>query len=183
MIEKCNNSFAPSSDKLTWTYIKYIIRDKECISKFIDITNTCIDLEHWPSYFKISKMVVIPKPNKNSFDSPKLYHPIVLLNTIGKLFDKMIGEHLQFHIIFNNFIHLSQLSGLKQRSIMDIGVTLTHIIQSGWIRNLTTSTLASDIAQFFSFLNHQLLFLILDKAGLDCKISNFLLITIKSCLV
>ena len=129
-IEKCNNLSALGLDKLIWTYIKSIIRDKECISKFINITNTCIDLGHWPSHFKTSNTVVIPKPNKTSFDSPKLYCPIILLNTIGKLFKKIIRECLQFHTISSNFIYPSQLRGLKQRSTMDVKVVLTHIIQS-----------------------------------------------------
>ena len=128
---------------------------------------------HWPSHFKTSNIVVIPKPNKTSFDLPKLYCPIVLLNMIGKLFEKMIEEWLQYYTISNNFIHSSQLGGLKQRFTTDMGVTLTHIIWSGWIKNLTTSTFAFDIAQFFPSLNHQLLPLILDKAGLDCKILTF----------
>ena len=85
----------------------------------------------------------------------------------------MIGEHLQFHTISNNFIHSSQLEGLKLRSTMDAEVVLTHIICLGWAKNLTTSTLAFDIAQFFPSLNHQLLPLILDKVGLDWKISIF----------
>ena len=50
---------------------------------------------------------------------------------------------------------------------------LTHIICSEWIKNLTMSTLAFDITQFFSSLNHQLLLLILDKAGLDQRVSIF----------
>jgi len=70
-------------------------------------------------------------------------------------------------MISNNFIHPSQLRGLKLRSTMDAGVVLTHIIHSEWAKNLTTSTLAFNIVQFFPFLNHQLLSLILDKAGLD----------------
>ena len=86
---------------------------------------------YWPSYFKTSTMVIIPKPNKTTFNSPKLYYPIVLLNTIGKFFEKMIGECLQFHMISNNFIYYSQLGDLKQRSTTDTGVTLIHIIQSG----------------------------------------------------
>ena len=85
----------------------------------------------------------------------------------------MIGEHLQFHTISNSFIHYSQLGGLKQRSTTDTGVVLTYIIHSGWIENLIMSTLAFDITQFFPSLNHQLLFLILDKMGLDQKVSNF----------
>ena len=56
---------------------------------------------------------------------------------------------------------------------MDTGITLTYIIWLGYVKNLTTSILAFDIAQFFSSLNHQLLPLIMDKTGLDCKISTF----------
>jgi len=102
-----------------------------------------------------------------------LYQLIVLLNTIGKLFEKIIGDHLQFHTISNNFIYRSQLGGLKQKSTTDAGVILTYIIYSEWVKNLTTSTLAFDIAQFFPSLNHQLFPLILDKAGLDQRVSIF----------
>ena len=118
-------------------------------------------------------MIIIPKPNKSAYNSPKLYWLIVLLNTIEKLFKKMIGERLQFHTISNNFIHQSQLGDLKQRSTTDAGVILTHTICLEWVKNLITSTLTFNIAQFFPSLNHQLLFLILDKAGLDHKVSNF----------
>ena len=76
-------------------------------------------------------MVIIPKLNKSAYDSLKAYYPIVLLNMIGKLFKKMIGERLQFHTIANNFVHQSQLGGLKQKSTTDSGVVLTHIIWSG----------------------------------------------------
>ena len=50
---------------------------------------------------------------------------------------------------------------------MDAGVILTYIIHSGWVKNLITSTLAFNIAQFFPSLNYQLLPLILDKTYLD----------------
>ena len=173
MIKKCNNSSALGLNKLTWSHLKSIIRSEDYICKFINIANTCINLGHWLSHFKTSTIVVIPKPNKVMFDSPKLYHPIVLLNTIGKLFEKMIGECFQFHTISNNFIHSSQLRDLKQRSIMDTGVALTHIVRSEWVKNLSMSALAFNITQFFPFLNHQLLSLILDKADLNHKISTF----------
>jgi len=50
---------------------------------------------------------------------------------------------------------------------------LTYIIQSGWVKNIQTSTLASDIAQFFPSLNHQLIPLILNKAKSNPKVSKF----------
>ena len=172
-IEKCNNLSASSSDKLTWSHIKRIIKSEKCIIRFIDIANTCINLGHWSFYFKKSMTVITFKPNKIIYDSPKFFYPIVLLNTMEKLFEKMIGEQLQFLMILNNFIHPCQLSSLKQRSTMDADITLIHFTWSGWVKNLSTSILAFNISQFFPLLNHQLLSLIIDKAGLDWKVSTF----------
>ena len=118
-------------------------------------------------------MVIISKLNKPAYDSPKSFCPIVLLNTLSKLIKKVIAKRLQFHIVKNDFIHPSQLGGLKFKSITDAGIALTHIIWSGWIKNKTTSTLAFDIAQFFSSLNHYMLILFLTKVGLDPKVIFF----------
>ena len=56
-----------------------------------------IELEYWPLYFKRSTTIVIPKPNKKSYNSPKSFRPIVLLNIVGKLIEKVIRERLQFN--------------------------------------------------------------------------------------
>ena len=118
-------------------------------------------------------MVVIPKPNKTSYNNPKAFRPIVLLNTLGKLIEKVIAERLQHLVASNDFIHPSQLGGLKFKSTTDAGIVLTHLIRSGWAKGRSTSSLAFDISQFFPSLNHRLLVLILEKAGLDAKVTNF----------
>ena len=139
----------------------------------IRITNTCIDLGYWLSHFKKSTTVVISKSNKPSYNNSKLFRPIVLLNTVGKLIEKVISNRLQFHVALNSFIHLSQLGGLKFKSTTDAGIMLMHIIHLGWVKNLSTSTLVFDTAQFFSSLNHHFLTLILRKVGFDLYIANF----------
>ena len=117
--------------------------------------------------------IIIPKPNKESYDFPKDFRPIILLNTISKLIEKVIGERLQFQSISNKFIYQCQLEDLKQQSTTDTEVVLTHFIYTGWVKNLSTSTLAFNIAQFFPSLNHQLLSLILFKVSFDPKILLF----------
>ena len=117
--------------------------------------------------------MIISKPNKPAYDNPKFFCPIVLLNTISKLIEKVIAERLQFHIVNNDFVHSSQLGGLKFKSTTDAGIVLTHIIQSGWVKNKTTSILAFDIAQFFPSLNHHLLTHSLSKVGFDPKVISF----------
>ena len=57
--------------------------------------------------------------------------------------------------------------------MIDAGVAFTHIVQTGWVKNLSTSTLAFDITQFFPSLNHWLLTLIMKKAGFDNWIVSF----------
>ena len=153
-ISKCADSSLPGPDRLTWHHWKIIVKNNACLSNVINITDACINLGHWPRYFKVSTMVVIPKPNKPLYDNPKAFRPIVLLNTLGKLIEKVITERLQFTVASNNFIHPSQLGGLKFKSTADAGIALTHIVRSGWAKGKATSSLAFDISEFFPSLNH-----------------------------
>ena len=118
-------------------------------------------------------MVIISKPNKLLYDLSKSFCPIVLLNTLGKLIEKVIGERLQFHVVSNNFIHSSQLEGLKFKLTTDVGIALMHIIRSDWTRNHLTSTLAFNIVQFFPSLNHHFLTRVIHKVGLNNHVVNF----------
>ena len=103
----------------------------DCLSKIINIADACINLEHWPEYFKISTTVIISKLNKQFYDNLKAFCSIVLLNILSKLIKKAIAERLQFTVVANNFIYSCQLGGLKFKSTADAGITLTHIVQSG----------------------------------------------------
>ena len=128
---KCNNSSALGPDKLTWWHLKVILKHNVCFSHIINIVDAYINLGHWPNHFKWSSMVIIPKSNKLAYDNPKSFYPIVLLNTLSKLIEKVITERLQFHVVKNDFIHSSQLGGLKFKSTIDAGIVPTHIIQLG----------------------------------------------------
>ena len=172
-ITKCNNSSISRPNKLLWSHLKHILKDKMYLKNLVNIVNSCFDLGFWPSYFKISTTIVIPKPNKILYNSPKVFRPIILLNTLGKLIERVIDERLQFHVVSNNFIHQSQLGSLKFKSTLDTGVALTYFIHIGWVKNLSTSSLVFDISQFFPLLNHHHLSLILKKVGFDFYIVQF----------
>ena len=172
-IINCNDLSAPGPDRVSWGHLKHVIKNKSYLRNIICITNACFDLGHWPNHFKKSTTIVIPKPNKSTYDLLKSFRPIVLLNMLGKLIKKVIGKRLQFQAILNNFIHQSQLGGLKFKFTSDAGIFLTHFIRTGWIKHLSTSTLVFDIAQFFPLLNHHFMSLILDKVGFGPQVINF----------
>ena len=93
---------------MSWKHLKVIIKDDICLNKFVNIANTCINLDYW------SLSIIIPKPNKASYNSPKMFWSIVLLNMLRKLIKKVIRKRLQFQAISNNFVHPNQLGELKQ---------------------------------------------------------------------
>jgi len=72
-IAKCSSLSTPSLDHISWRHLKSLITNDRCLQKIVQIANTCIDLEFWPSHFKLSNTVVIPKPNKSNYNSPKSF--------------------------------------------------------------------------------------------------------------
>jgi len=176
-IDKCLNSLSPGPDHVIWRHLKPLITDKTCLNKIVNLANMCISVGFWPEHCKESKSIIIPKPNKASYNTTKAFRPIVLLNTLGKLIEKVISHRLQFHLLDNGFLDPNQLGGIRQRSTIDMGMYLTHLIQTGWTKGCHTSVIAFDIAQFFPSLNHEFLSLCLAKAGLNANVLKFIIPT------
>jgi len=51
---------------------------------------------------------------KPTYSTPKSFRPIVLLNTVGKLIEKMISNCLQFDMIKYDLVHPNQVGGVRQ---------------------------------------------------------------------
>ena len=85
-----------SPNRLLWSHFKYVLKDNLCLQNIIRIANAYLNLSYWLAYFKILTTIVIPKPNKALYNMFKSFRPIVLLNTLSKLIEKVIGNRLQF---------------------------------------------------------------------------------------
>ena len=153
--------------------MKVVLESHKAIHILLDLANACIQVGHWPKHFKYSILVIIPKPGKPSYPTPKLFRPIVLLNTIGKLIEKMISNRLQFNMIKFDLVYPNQVGGVRQRSTEDDRLFLTHLVLTGWAKGKKTSVVAFDIAQFFPSLNHAMLLAILQKQGFSCIVTKF----------
>jgi len=94
VLKACSNVSVPGSDHITWGYLKIILANNTCAVGILSLANACLLLHHWPRHFKESVSVIIPKPDKPVYDTPKAFRPIVLLNTLGKLIEKMIARQL-----------------------------------------------------------------------------------------
>jgi hypothetical protein len=173
-LKSCAKNTAPGPDHVSWRLIKRFIKSDLGVGKLIiNVANASIDLGHWPAHFKQSVLVIIPKPGKPSYDKAKAFRPIVLLNMIGKLIEKMIACRLQFKSLDSSALHPCQTGSIMQRSVEDAAVALTHHVRTGWANKKTTSVIAFDITQFFPSLNHEALSEIIKHFGFASKVVSF----------
>jgi len=127
-LKACSNVSAPGPDHITWRHLKLILASNTYAVGILSLANACLSLWHWPRHFKESVSVIVPKPGKPAYDTPKAFRPIVLLNTLSKLIEKMIARQLQFEAVKYSILHPNQLGGVAQRSTEDAGVFLTHLV-------------------------------------------------------
>jgi hypothetical protein len=64
---------------------------------------------------------------------------------------------MQYDAVQLGIFHSNQLGGIKQQSMEDAGIFLTHLVRAGWTKGLKTNVVAFNITQFFPSLNHSLL--------------------------
>jgi hypothetical protein len=121
------------------SHLKRILPDSVVSGKILSLANVCLWVGYWLSHFKESVSVIILKLGKPSYSTPKSFRPIVLLNTLGKLIEKMISTWLQFDGIKFGVFHSNQLGGIQQQSTADAGLFLTHLVKVGWAQGLKTS--------------------------------------------
>jgi hypothetical protein len=156
-----------------WTRLKRILPDSIVSGKILLLADACLQVGYWPTHFKESVLVIIPKLGKPSYSTPKPFWPIVLLNTLGKLIKKMISTRLQFDGVKFGVFHSNQLGGIQQRSTEDAGLFLTHLVKAEWAQGLKTSIVAFDITQFFPSLNHDMLMVVLAWQGFPEHVWKF----------
>jgi len=79
-------------------------------------------------HFKELVFVIVPKPDKPVYDTSKAFRPIVLLNILSKLIEKIITRQLQFDAIKYSILYQNQLGDVAQQSTEDVGMFLTHLV-------------------------------------------------------
>ena len=164
---------AAGPDHIIWPVIKDVFKDPIASSKIVRLFNACFNLGYWPDEFKESTTVIIPKPKKPDYSKIKAYRPIVLLNTLGKLGEKVLSKRMHFEGQKHGALHPNQFGGTTFHCTEDVGVCLSHHIKQGWKNKMDTSCIAFDVSQFFPSVNHDMMLRILKKQGFHPKIVNF----------
>ena len=113
-LDKYSTLFTLCLDYIFQNHFRKIVGNARYIDNIVNTVNSCIDLGYWSSHFKKSTSIIIPKPNKPLYDTPKTFCPIILLNILGKLIEKAISSKLQIYSIALNFVYPNQIGGIKK---------------------------------------------------------------------
>lgn len=130
-----------------------------------------------PSSWRHSIIIPISKPGKNKF-KPEGYRPISLLNTMGKLLEKIINHRLTWYLEKINFLSAHQYGFRKYRSTHHCLAKIHSEIQCAFEGKQSVGMICLDISKAYDCtwrphivqkLNH-----ILSPGNLINYINNFL---------
>ena len=115
-------------------------------------------------------MCIIPKPNQADYTLPKNFHPISLLECLGKLLEKIIVKLIYRDMAKHALVPTNQFGGCNSSSMLDVGLMLLHEIQLVQQAGLKTGLLLFDIQGFFDNVNHNRLTQILEDLGFTLEL-------------
>lgn len=152
LLRGMKNMKAPGNDGIFNILLKRL--PDVAIIRMCDIFNACFRCGYFPDQWKIAKIVPIPKPGQNH-DAPGNYRPISLLNTMSKLFERIIQERMLRHIDENDLLLPEQFGFRRQHSTThQLLRVIKHIRVNAAKRRKSTGMVLLDVEKAFDSVWH-----------------------------
>ncbi|MBW0500946.1 hypothetical protein O181_040661 [Austropuccinia psidii MF-1] len=123
----------PTPDSVPFpTVTKHEIAKDAIMPHLTIIFNACFETHHFPPQWKEALMTIIRKTGKEDYTDPNAYWPIALLNTLGKVFEKIINDRLIYWAKQTNTLHPGHVGGRPGQSIKEAFTMLSTWIHQKW---------------------------------------------------
>lgn len=152
LINKLKEGKSPGHDLITNKILKNL--PKKTIVLITYIFNSMLRISYFPLIWKISTIIVIPKPNKSKNEITS-YRPISLLPTLAKLFEKIILIRIRPILHAHNIIPNSQFGFRSNHSTVHQIHRLTDQICSSFEKKQYCPGVFLDVAQAFDRVWHE----------------------------
>lgn len=116
---------APGPDGVPDITLKRIIEKTPDL--LMDTLNRCLAQGFFPKSWKEAKLVLLQNGNK-PLELPSSYRPICLINTIGKLLERVIKKRLEVHLEQTSGISDRQFGFIKGQSTIDAIDTAMQVV-------------------------------------------------------
>ena len=125
-LQRVYDDKAPGPDGVPNVAFKAAVRAKP--QMFTDMYSACLREGVFPSRWKLQRLVLLLKPGKEP-DQPSSYRPLCMLDTPGKVLERVICDRLQPYLESNNWLSDLQFGFRKARSTVDAIRTVTAIAE------------------------------------------------------
>ena len=131
--------------------------------------NSCLRLGYYPKHFRDSITVILQKPQKDDYTAAKSYHPVALLNTLGKLLDAVVAGRIAYVAEKSQMLPTMHMGGRKGRSTDHALHHLVERIHAAWdvSEKEVASLLLLNVAGAFDNVSHIRLIHNMRKRGID----------------
>jgi len=118
-----------------------------------DTFNSCLKFGLFPLSWKVAKLVLLRKGEK-PLENPSTYRPICLLNTAGKLFERIIKRRLEKHLGENGDLNEKQFGFRRGLSTVDAIEKVMEVVETAGsgplYRRELCAVVALDVANAFN---------------------------------
>ena len=155
---------APGKDTLPNRFLKML--GDPFNEKIARVLEACWKLGYFPERYKSAKIICLRKPNKGSYSQAKVWRPIALLNTIGKLMEAIAATRLSELAEKENLLPEMQMGFRKGRSTEIALFLLTSQVEKIWKEGMVASLLSLDISGAYDRVLPEVLKRILERKGI-----------------
>ena len=146
-INKTNPFKAPGEDGIPNVVLK------ECETLLMPLLYTCLlailTTGYFPKRWRSWKTIRLQKPGKPDYTIAKMYHPITLYNTMGKIISGIMTDITVYLTVRHNLPPPCNFGGLPNRMTVDSLLYLTHWVKEVWHKWKVATIIFLDIANTF----------------------------------
>lgn len=148
---------------------------KGIINPYLEhLFNACLNISYHPIRFKKAITVVIQKPGKDTYSSPKSWRPIALLSCLGKMLEKVVANRLQYLAIRYGLLPQCQFAVAGRSPVTALQFFLNLIYKAWCKKKRHKATLLSlDISGAFDHVDREKLLEVLAEKGVPSWIILF----------
>lgn len=148
--------------------------NKQSLYEILKVFNLLWKYSLIPDDWKTDCVVPILKPNKSPND-PNSYRPIALNSCVGKVFEQLLKQRLEFFIESNNLLPSNQFGFRRGRSSRESIAHLQLDIFNSFKNNDILAGVFFDVEGAFNNVNHHILAKELTALGLPFKIIQWII--------
>ncbi|KAJ4448236.1 hypothetical protein ANN_10250 [Periplaneta americana] len=147
IIEKMDPNKSPGDDGIT---SKVLLQVAKILPRYVTaIYNNCLRQAYFPEQWKKARLLPIIKPGKDASIEVTKFRPISLLNTSGKVLEKLLIDRIMHHIQTKNLMNGNQFGFTPQRSTVDAAVALKDCVEESLRQNQYLVLVSLDIQGAF----------------------------------